>query len=260
VTTEEKAAALRQEGIGAFVAGDGAAGPAIEAADVVLSTIPPTPDADPALAAYGDRIAAAPRLSWIGYLSTIGVYGDRGGGWVDEASPCAPLSTRSRQRRAAEEAWLDFGRRSGKAVHVFRLAGIYGPGRNVLDSLAHGTARRVVKPGQVFNRIHVDDIVQVLLASMAQPRPGAVYNVADDEPAPPQDVVAYAASLAGFEPPPEVSFLHAALSPMAASFYGENKRASNRLIKEELGVTLRYPTYREGLQALYEAGEGGQAA
>jgi nucleoside-diphosphate-sugar epimerase len=159
----------------------------------------------------------------------------------------------------AEEAWLDLGRRSGKPVQVFRLAGIYGPGRNALRNLEEGTAKRIVKAGQVFNRIHVDDIARVLARSLERPRQGAIYNVADDEPAPPQDVVAHAAALAGVEPPPEVPFAEAELSPMAVSFYGESKRVLNRLIRSELGVSLAHPTYREGLAALRRAGEGPQS-
>lgn len=222
-------------------------------ADALLSSIPPDEAGDPALARFADAIAAAPHLRWIGYLSTIGVYGDHGGAWIDETTPPRPLSARSRWRLAAEEAWLALGAASGKPVQVFRLAGIYGPGRSAFDRLADGTAKRLVKPGQVFNRIHVDDIAAVLGASLARPRPGAVYNVSDDEPAPPQDVVAYAAGLAGIEPPPETPYGEAELSPMARSFYGENKRARNRLLREELGVELAYPTYREGLAAIAAA-------
>jgi dTDP-4-dehydrorhamnose reductase len=260
VRTQEKADALRLEGIDASVFADGTADPRIREeigrAELLLASIPPGADGDPALTAFGPSIASAPHLSWIGYLSTVGVYGDRGGAWVDETSPCLPLGRRSRQRLDAEEAWLALGRLSGKPVHVFRLAGIYGPGRNALAQLAAGTARRIVKPGQVFNRIHVEDIAAVLAASMRQPRPGAIYNVSDSEPAPPQDVVTYAAALAGIEPPPAIAHDEASLSPMAASFYAESKRVSNRLLREELGVTLRYPSYREGLRALRKAGEG----
>lgn len=206
--------------------------------------------ADPVLRWHGADIAALPNLKWLGYLSTTGVYGDRGGDWVDEQSEIRPNQARSRRRAAAEAGWLDLWRQHGVPVHVFRLAGIYGPGRSQLDGIRRGTARRLVKPGQVFCRIHVDDIAAVLEASIAQPNPGAVYNVADDEPAPPQDVVAYAAELLGQPPPPEQPFDAAQLTPMAASFYGDNRRVRNDRIKRELGVTLRYPTYREGLRAL----------
>jgi nucleoside-diphosphate-sugar epimerase len=260
VTSRDKAERLAAEGIKACVFAPDGADPAIEseiaAADVLLVAIAPDENGDPVLARFADTVAAAPRLTWIGYLSTIGVYGDRGGGWVDETTPPEPVSARSRERLAAERAWLALGVRSGKAVHIFRLAGIYGPGRNALQNLAEGTAKRIVKPGQVFNRIHVDDIAAVLIASLARPRAGAIYNLADDEPAPAPDVVAHAAGLAGVPPPPEIPFAQAALGPMAASFYGESKRVANRLIKDELGVRLRHPSYREGLAALRAAGEG----
>ena len=260
VTSRGKAERLAAEGISALVFAPEGADPAIEseiaAADALLVSIAPDENGDPVLARFADAVAAAPRLKWIGYLSTIGVYGDRGGGWVDETTPPEPVSARSRERLAAEHAWLALGARSGRPVHVFRLAGIYGPGRNALRNLADGTAKRIVKPGQVFNRIHVDDIAAVLIASLARPRAGATYNLADDEPAPAPDVVAYAAALAGVPSPPEIPFAEAALGPMAASFYGESKRVANRLIKDELGVRLRHPTYREGLKALRAAGEG----
>ncbi|HKH96875.1 MAG TPA: SDR family oxidoreductase [Beijerinckiaceae bacterium] len=260
VTSAEKAERLAAEGIDARVFGPEVRDPRIpddlRDAGALLVSIPPGEDGDPALAAYADAIAAAPRLAWIGYLSTVGVYGDHGGAWIDETTTPNPTSARSRRRLAAEEAWLALGRRTGKPVQVFRLAGIYGRRRNPLAQLAAGTATRIVKPGQVFNRIHVDDIAAALAASLDRPRPGAVYNVADDEPAPPQDVVAYAASLAGVAPPPEIPFAQASLSPMARSFYAETKRVSNRLLKQELGLTLRYPTYREGLAGLRAAGEG----
>jgi nucleoside-diphosphate-sugar epimerase len=236
---------------------------ALTGADALLVSIPPDAEGDPTLRHFAAAIAAAPRLAWIGYLSTVGVYGDHGGGFVDEDTPPQPLGARSRRRLEAEEAWLELGDRAGKAVHVFRLAGIYGPGRNALAQLGAGTARRIIKPGQVFNRIHVEDLAAVLAASIARPRAGAVYNLADDEPAPPQDVVAYAAGLAGIAPPPAVAYEEARLTGMAASFWGECKRVGNRRIKDELGVALSYPSYREGLAALHAAGEGrrsGQAA
>lgn len=259
VRRKDKAARLQADGIDAYVLEDpaDAAGLAADlaAADAILVSTPPEGQGDPTLARFRDLVAAATGVRWIGYLSTTGVYGDRGGAWIDETAPPDPLSEHSRQRLAAEEAWLDLGRETGKPVHVFRLTGIYGPGRNALVNLARGTAVRIVKPGQVFNRIHVDDIAAVLAASLRKPRVGGIYNVTDDEPAPPQDVVAYAACLAGIEPPPEIPFDEAGLSPMGRSFYAENKRVFNRLIKEELGVRLAYPTYREGLQALYAAGE-----
>lgn len=224
---------------------------ALRGASHVLLSIPPGAGGDPALRLHGEEIAAAGRR-WVGYLSTTGVYGDRDGGWVDEESPSHPSTPRGRERHRAEEGWLDLWRHQATPVHLFRLAGIYGPGRSPLDQLRAGTARRIDKPGQVFSRIHVADLVSVLLASMARPRPGAIYNVCDDEPAPPAAVVAEAARLLHLEPPPLIPFAEAELSPMAASFYAENKRVRNDLIKRELGIRLRYPTYREGLAALLE--------
>jgi dTDP-4-dehydrorhamnose reductase len=221
----------------------------VAGADAVLVSAPPA-DHDPTLACLGETLANAPHLRWIGYLSTVGVYGDHGGAWVDEETPCKPKSRRSLQRVAAEQQWLSFGRDHNKVVQIFRLSGIYGPGRNALVKLRDGTARRLVKPGQVFNRIHVADIAGVLSASLARPKAGRIYNVTDDEPAPPQDVIAFAADLLGTEPPPEVPFDPIGLSPMAASFYGENKRIANRRIKAELGYSLRYPSYREALRVL----------
>ena len=191
-------------------------------------------------------------LRWIGYLSTIGVYGDHGGAWIDETPRCRP-SQRPRPDTAPghrREPGSPSASASGKPVQIFRLSGIYGPGRNAIVNLREGTARRLVKPGQVFNRIHVDDIAGVLLASLERPRAGAIYNVTDDEPAPPQDVVSYAAALIGVTPPPEIPYDPAQLSPMAASFYSQNKRVSNALVKRELGYGFRYPTYREALTAL----------
>jgi nucleoside-diphosphate-sugar epimerase len=217
----------------------------------LLHSIPPGADSDSVLASYREEIAALPSLEWIGYLSTVGVYGDQEGGWVDESVPPKPNSTRTDARVEAEQAWLRFGQETGVPVHVFRLAGIYGPGRSVFDKLRAGTARRINKDGQVFSRIHVEDIASVLEASIAKPQAGAIYNVADDEPAAPGDVVAYAAELMGMAPPPEVDFAEADLTPMARSFYEGSRRIKNTRIKSELGVKLRYPTYREGLAALF---------
>ena len=228
-------------------------------ADAVLSSVPPDAAGDPVLECHAADLAnaaAGGRLRWAGYLSTTGVYGDRGGGWVDESSALRPTGERGRRRVAAEEGWLELWRRHRLPVHLFRLAGIYGPGRNALVSLREGSAKRVIKPGQVFSRIHVDDIAAVLAASLARPNPGAAYNVADDDPAPPSEVIEEAARLLGVPPPPAVPFEAAALSPMARSFYDDNKRTANRRIKEELGVALRYPDYRAGLAALAAAGEG----
>jgi nucleoside-diphosphate-sugar epimerase len=226
----------------------------IAASDAILVSVPPGESGDPVLASFADRIAAAPNLRWVGYLSTVGVYGDHAGNWVDETTPTTSGRGRSRNRITAEQAWLALG------AHVFRLSGIYGPGRNQLVQLAAGTARRIIKPGQIFNRIHVADIAAVIEASLARPRPGGIYNVTDNEPAPPQDVVAFAARLCGLEPPAEIPYELAGLSPMARSFYSENRRVRNDLIREELAVTLNYPTYREGLTALRASGDGPAAA
>jgi len=219
----------------------------------LLISAAPGPDGDPFLRLVGSSLAeAAPHLRWVGYLSTTGVYGDHAGGWVTEQTQVAPSSDRARRRVAAEQAWLKWGHDTGTAVQVFRLAGIYGPGRNQLQSLREGTARRIVKAGQVFSRTHVSDVAAVLEASIARPRAGAIYNVCDDEPAPPDEVIAFAAQLLGVPPPPAEDFdaAMATMSEMARSFYAESKRVSNALIKSELGVKLAYPTYREGLSAL----------
>lgn len=217
----------------------------------IVSSVPPNAAGDPVLQRFGGELAKrATAFSWVAYLSTTGVYGDHGGAWIDENTPLAPTTERGRRRLVAERAWLHLFTHAGLPVHLFRLAGIYGPGRNALASLANGTAKRVVKPGQVFSRIHVDDIAGILAASMARPNPGRVYNVADNEPCPPQDVVAYAAMLLDMVPPPEIDFEAAELTPMAQSFYAESKRVSNARVRQELGHDFIYPTYREGLQAL----------
>lgn len=222
----------------------------IGSSDAILSSVPPSENGDPVLVSFAGQIAHATNLRWVGYLSTVGVYGDHAGNWVDEKTPTTPDNGRLLDRVTAENGWLALG------AHVFRLAGIYGPGRNQLVQLAAGTARRIVKPGQVFNRVHVADIAAVIEASLAKSRPGGIYNVTDNEPAPPQDVVEFAAGLCGLAPPPEISFESAELSPMARSFYSHNRRVRNDLIRQELGVTLSYPSYREGLAALRAEGEG----
>ncbi len=228
----------------------------------LLVSISPDAAGDPVLACHGADIAAASAgsLRWVGYLSTTAVYGDRGGGWVDETAVLRPSGERGRRRAAAEAGWLELGRRAELPVHLFRLASIYGPGRSALDAVRTGTAQRVDKPGQVFSRIHVEDISAVLEASMARPSPGATYNVCDDEPTPPGDVVAFACTLLGVEPPPPMPFATATLSAMARSFFDDNKRVDNSRIKRELGVTLRYPDYRAGLCAVLaaETAGGGQ--
>lgn len=234
---------------------DGASRPpqlerAIDAATHAIVSAPPGPMGDPILSQFATMIVASPNLRWIGYLSTIGVYGDHGGAWIDETTPVLPRSERSQRRAIAESAWLDVGRTSAKTVLVFRLAGIYGPGRSALDSLLDGKARRLIKPGQVFNRIHRDDIAGLLEAAIARSPGHSIYNVCDDEPAPPQDVIAYAAHLLGLPVPPDVAYDRAPLSAMAASFYSENKRISNARAKCDLGWHPSYPTYREGLAAI----------
>ncbi|WP_119167649.1 SDR family oxidoreductase [Algihabitans albus] len=219
----------------------------------LLSSVPPDAEGDPVLAAHVDDIAALTALRWAGYLSTTGVYGDRGGDWVEEASPLQPTGPRGQRRVDAERQWLRLHESSGLPVHIFRLAGIYGPGRSQFRALREGKSRRIDKPGQVFNRIHVEDIAQVLAASMARPDPGSAYNLCDDEAANPAEVTAYAAALLGIEPPPLVPFEAAALSEMGRSFYRDSKRVSNARIKDDLGVALLYPTYREGFRAVLEA-------
>jgi nucleoside-diphosphate-sugar epimerase len=222
---------------------------ALHGATHILVSIPPDPAGDPVLGLHGADIAALPGLSWLGYLSTTGVYGDRGGGWVDENSALLPTGERGRRRVTAEAGWRELWQERGVPVHIFRLAAIYGPRRSPFAALRAGTAKRIDKPGQVFSRIHVEDLARVLQASIARPRPGAIYNVCDDEPAAPQAVVAYAAQLLGIVAPPLMAIDQAELSAMARSFYGDNKRVRNALIKRELGVRLRYPDYRAGLAA-----------
>jgi nucleoside-diphosphate-sugar epimerase len=227
---------------------------AITQADVALISIPQTQTGDPALAVFGDALASAPQLRSIVYLSTVGVYGDRGGAWVDEDTPPSADSTRGRERFTAENAWQKLGIRSGAAVGILRLAGIYGPERNALVQIARGAARRIVKPGQVFNRIHVADIAQAIDAAFTL-RAAGIFNVADDEPGPPGDPIVFAAQLLGRDPPPEIPFAEAApsMSPLALSFWQECRRVRNDKLKRELGVSLLYPTYREGLRALFDA-------
>jgi len=229
---------------------------ALAGATHLLISIPPDAEGDPVVDCHSADIAAVPGLAWVGYLSTTGVYGDRDGGWVDEDSPLLPTGDRGRRRLAAERAWLDLAERYGLPVQIFRLAGIYGPGRNALDTVKSGRAKRIDKPGQVFSRIHRDDIVQVLEASIAAPRPGRAYNLCDDHPAPPAEVIEHACGLLAVTPPPLVPYDQAELSPMARSFYRDNKQVSNQRIKEELGVELRYPNYKAGLAALLAGEEG----
>ncbi|WP_377509744.1 SDR family oxidoreductase [Octadecabacter sp. R77987] len=219
----------------------------LDQASHLLISAGPGADGDPVLEAMRNEIAARrDQFEWVGYLSTTGVYGDHQGGWVDENTPLAPSTKRGQLRVAAEADWQSMD----LPLHIFRLAGIYGPGRGPFAKVRNGTARRIIKSGQVFSRIHVDDIAQVLAASIARPNPGAIYNLCDDDPAPPQDVIAYAAELLGLPIPPAVAFEDADMTAMARSFYAESKKVRNDRIKDELGVTLLYPDYRTGLQAL----------
>jgi hypothetical protein len=225
---------------------------ALAGADLVLIAIPPDENGDPVLRYFRAELAAANPKSVV-YLSTVGVYGDHGGAWVDETSECRPVSKRSTERLAAETEWRRFASEAGVPVAIVRLAGIYGPGRGPFEKIRQGSARRIIKPGQVFNRIHVDDIAQIVEAAFAR-RADGIFNGVDDEPAPPEDVLAYAAGLLGRSPPPSVPFESAELSPMARSFYGESKRVRNDKMKRGLGVQLAYPTYREGLAAVLKSG------
>lgn len=221
---------------------------ALASATHLLISTPPDADGDPLLRHHADDLKRTSALKWIGYFSTIGVYGDHGGAWIDETTPATPTNVRSRWRLDAENAWLDLGRAKGTRTEVFRLPGIYGPGRGPLVSVRNGSARAIVKPGQVFNRIHVEDIANVLAAAIARPTGHAIFNVSDDEPAPSHEVIAYAAEQLGLPAPPSIDFDSADLSPMARSFYAECKRVSNQRVKTALGVTLLFPTYRDGMK------------
>ena len=251
--SEVKAEALADQGVAPLIFpgdGDGDVADAIAQASHLLISAGPDASGDPVLNAVGDMISARARqFEWVGYLSTTGVYGDHQGAWVDENTPLTPSTRRGQWRKDAEEAWQAV---PGLPLHIFRLAGIYGPGRGPFAKVRDGTARRIVKTGQVFSRTHVEDIAQVLAASIAQPAPGTAYNICDNDPAPPQDVIAHAAELLGAPVPPAIPFETAEMTPMARSFYAESKRVRNDRIKTELGVKLLYPTYREGLAALLE--------
>jgi nucleoside-diphosphate-sugar epimerase len=256
----ETARAWRREGVAAWAVDDPAQRPALEAAlrgaEILLVSAPPDEGGDPALRRFGPTIAAAPALTRVVYLSSVGVYGDRGGAWVDELSEPAPVSPRASRRLAAEGEWRAFSTAHGARLDILRLAGIYGPGRNALEKLRRGEARRIVKPGQVFNRIHVDDIAAITVGMIEADGPGAIWNVADEVPAPPQDVIVFAADLLGVAPPPIEDFATARLTPMARSFYDDNRRVDVGKLRRDLGYRWLYPSYREGLSALAEAGEG----
>ncbi|MEL6204883.1 MAG: SDR family oxidoreductase [Pseudomonadota bacterium] len=251
--TEEKVNIFKDEGVEPIIFPGNDLKPALAEATHILASAAPLESGDPFLEEIAEALPLS-RAVWVGYLSTTGVYGDHQGGWVDEASPLSPATPRGRLRVMAERQWQVACRNAGLPLHIFRLAGIYGPGRGPFEKVRAGTARRIIKTGQVFSRIHVEDIAQVLQASIAAPnndrRTAAIYNVCDNDPAPPQDVLAHAAELLGLPPPPEVPFELAAMSPMARSFYAESKRVRNDRIKDELGVSLLYPSYRDGLPAL----------
>lgn len=215
----------------------------------LLISTPPTDEGDPAFEMHAQDIAQLRNLEWVGYLSTTGAYGDRGGEWVDENSEIRPSTKRGSRRVRAEEQWLSLFHAQGLPVHIFRLAGIYGPGRSALDSVRAGVARRIDKPGHAFSRIHVEDIVQVLLASIAHPKAGEVYNLADDLPAPSHEVIDYACKMLGLASPPLIPFDKVDLAPITQSFYADNKRIHNEKIKNDLGVRLRYENYKQGLEA-----------
>lgn len=255
VRSAEKAQRLRDAGLSAHVF-DGTApgptlGPDLRRSSHVILSIAPGEDGDPALTHHRADFDAADGLEWLCYYSTVGVYGDFGGDWIDESAPLVPRNERSDRRVLAEQAWRDYAARRGLPLAILRLAGIYGPGRSTFDKLIDGTARRVIKPGQVFNRIHVEDIARITeLAATA--RLDGTFNLADDEPAPPQYLVSYAAALMGIEPPPEVPYEQAQFTPMQKSFYTDNKRVSNAAIKRALGVDLLHPNYRESLSAIWE--------
>lgn len=256
VRSAEKVEALRARKLHAHLFDGTAPGPTLgsdlrDSSHVVFS-IAPGADGDPALLHHRADLDAAAGLEWLCYYSTVGVYGDFGGEWIDETAPLVPRNERSDRRVLAEQAWRDYAGQRGVPLTILRLAGIYGPGRSTFDKLADGTARRVVKPGQVFNRIHVADIGRVT-ALAAEARLNGTFNLADDEPAPPQDLVTHAAALLGMTPPPEVPFDTAEMTPMQRSFYADNKRVSNAAIKQALGIELLYPTYRDGLAAIHEA-------
>lgn len=250
----QKAEVLRRENVLPIVWPGSDVSLALDQASHILISAAPDDDGDPVLAELaGEILRRAEQFEWVGYLSTTGVYGDHQGGWVDETTPLTPSTRRGHQRVKAEAQWQSLAEMAGLPLHIFRLAGIYGPGRGPFAKVRAGTARRIVKPGQVFSRIHVDDIARVLLASTQHPNPGAIYNVCDNEAAPPENVLAHAAKLLGVELPPEEDYATAEMTPMARSFYAESKRVRNDRIKDELGVELLYPTYREGLAALLTA-------
>lgn len=247
----DKADAIAKTGVEPLVWPGGDLTPLVSEFPNILISAAPGPHGDPVLEQLRDTIAgAAPVLRWVGYLSTTGVYGDHAGGWVDERTPLSPTTARGKARVEAEAAWRGI---PALPLHIFRLAGIYGPGRGPFAKVREGSARRIIKPGQVFSRIHVEDIATALDLSLNAPSAGAIYNMCDDDPAPPEDVIAYAAQLLGKPVPPAVAFEDAEMTPMARSFYAESKRVRNDLIKQQLGWEPRFPDYRSGLSAMLES-------
>lgn len=258
-TREEKKQRLKAQGIKTCLFDEftplGDAALVLENATHILISIPPAGEEDDIVVQYhADTLRQMPNLKWIGYLSTTGVYGNRDGGTVIEESSLNPTSKRGSKRVAAEQKWLKLFEKDGLPVHIFRLSGIYGPGRSAIDSVLGGNARRIYKKGHAFNRIHVDDIAQVLLASMLNPQAGSIYNLADNMPAPSHEVITYACELLGRAPLPLIDIEDADLSPMARSFYNDHKIVDNSKIKKELGVELLYPNYKEGLKACLPSG------
>lgn len=254
---EERAEILKSRGITAHIFDTKA--PLIdplyfmEGVTHLLISTPPDDQGDPAFMAHHQDILKLPSLKWVGYLSTTGVYGDRGGDSVDERSEVRPSSQRGSRRMRAEEQWLSLFKSHNLPVHIFRLSGIYGPGRSALDTVRAGIARRINKPGHAFGRVHVEDIANIVLTSMRNPKPGEIYNVIDDTPAPSHLVIEYACELLGRPPPPMVNFEDANLAPITRSFYSENRRVKNNKIKDDLGITIKYPSYKEGLKACLDA-------
>ena len=250
----EKATQLRAQGVEPIIwPGGSDIAPALARATHILISVAPGAEGDPVLNALSEQIATATPFEWTAYLSTTGVYGDHQGGWVDETTALTPSTRRGQYRVAAEAEWQALAAKTSLNLHIFRLAGIYGPGRGPFAKVRNGTARRIVKPGQVFSRIHVEDIAQVLAASIANPDPFSVYNLCDDDPAPPEDVIEYAAKLLGLPVPPAEDWDKAQMTPMARSFYAESKKVRNDKIKTDLGIRLKYPDYRTGLHALLES-------
>lgn len=253
VRSAEHADELGAMGVTPLITPEDDIAPALAQATHLLVSAAPDEDGDPMLAGYADALTQAHKLTWIGYLSTTGVYGDHAGGWVDETTPPNPATKRGQMRVEAETAWRSFAAARALPLAIFRLAGIYGPGRGPFAKVRNGTARRIIKKDQVFSRTHVEDIAQVVEAAMNRPESSGIFNVCDDDPAPPQDVIAYAAELLGLPVPPAIDFETADMSPMARSFYAESKKVRNDRIKEELGVSLLYPDYRTGLNTLLKA-------